>query len=255
MHPDAGPLVRVCVPGTDWPGVDRLSARTTARVQVDGPGARKRGVHEHGSAACLHSAAPTPAPDGRIVAVGRPAAGHRDGLRRGLVPVATLRTLRGVRPPHPVHGFEHRSRARLVRRARTGSGSAAAHSGRRCGGRGLVESAAPAPAAGLGPLPGHPSGGAQQRRYARTRSGHRCTATPDPPPHAAARRPERRRGNPPGNHHAPPPDPPGDPTRGPDHHAGHGPDAHTAPSRLGHPADIGRPRWFGYAVDVVVTVR
>jgi hypothetical protein len=73
-------------PGGKQPGVGRLSARTTARVQVDGPGARKRGAHEHGSAARLHSPTPhdtatstPPADDGQ----GRGGPGGHDGNGTG----------------------------------------------------------------------------------------------------------------------------------------------------------------------------
>ncbi|CAM5746754.1 hypothetical protein SAFG77S_03898 [Streptomyces afghaniensis] len=53
---DDAPSVRVCVPGTTQ---FRASGGTTpARAVRSGPGTRKRGVHEHGSTACLFPPAP-----------------------------------------------------------------------------------------------------------------------------------------------------------------------------------------------------
>ncbi|SOR83037.1 hypothetical protein SCNRRL3882_6483 [Streptomyces chartreusis NRRL 3882] len=77
---DDAPSVRVCVPGTTQ--CRASGRRTPARAVRSGPGTRKRGVHEHGSTACLFSPAPqhpatprTPTGPGR----GRPGGTFRPG--------------------------------------------------------------------------------------------------------------------------------------------------------------------------------
>ena len=132
-HRDAGPFMRVCLPrdGPTAPVRRRSIERTddSPRTNSRPGGTRERGVHEHGSTACLLSASPLPAADcgrrygGRGTGcrsrrIGRPTGnrsrgnerndrpavaggfGARGGCGRGMVPLDERQALRRLRHPH-----------------------------------------------------------------------------------------------------------------------------------------------------------
>lgn len=161
LNRDACSAVRVCVPGGSFARAPHRARprSTTARVRGNGPGTRKRGVHEHGSAPRprtstlrLHAPWRTGAGTG-----GRGHGGLRGASRREAGPG------RARRPPRPGTARGGRSRRRALgvhtprptrRVLRRGTAPDRAPAPRRPRVRGPGE---PTATPRLGPLPRHPT--------------------------------------------------------------------------------------------------